>query len=108
MAASTSRTASSDEVEALKADLAKLQADIAQLTATLKATGASAVEAARTQGASSLERVMSEAEALAQATTEAGRTQISELEGRIKAQPLMAVGIAFGVGLLVAMLGGRR
>lgn len=104
----TSRTASGDEVDALKAELGKLQGDIAQLTKTLKATGASAIDAVQKQGASSLERVKGEAGALVDATTEAGRAQISDLEARIKAQPLMSVGIAFGVGLLVAMFGSRR
>jgi ElaB/YqjD/DUF883 family membrane-anchored ribosome-binding protein len=108
MATPTSATATGEEVNALKAELGKLQADIAQLTATLKATGATALEAAKKQGASSLEKVKSEAEALAHATTEAGRTQISELEGRIRSQPLMSVGIAFGIGFLVAVLSGRR
>jgi ElaB/YqjD/DUF883 family membrane-anchored ribosome-binding protein len=52
--------------------------------------------------------VRTEAEALARQAAETGRTQLSDLEHRIKEQPLMSVALAFGIGLLFAMLGSRR
>ncbi len=106
--ATTKDAAPEDEIATLKKEFAKLQTDLASLTEALKKAGVSAVDHAKSQGAASLERVRAEAETLARQAAETGRSQLSDLEHRIKDQPLMSVAIAFGIGLLFAMLGSRR
>jgi ElaB/YqjD/DUF883 family membrane-anchored ribosome-binding protein len=108
MAATDKTTLPQDEIETLKKEFGRLQADLASLTEALKRAGVSTAEQVKAQGAASLERVRTEAEALARQAAETGRTQLSDLEHRIKEQPLMSVALAFGIGLLFAMLGSRR
>ena len=95
------------DVDQLKADLAAL-VDIDRLGETLKDTSASLLDAAKRQGKEAVDRVRVEAEALADTVTTAGRNQLADAERRIRDQPLLAVSVAFGVGMLVTMLSGRR
>jgi len=96
------------DVDQLKADLAALRVDIDRLGETLKDTSASLIDAAKRQGKEAVDRVRVEAEALADTVTTAGRNQLADAERRIRDQPLLAVSVAFGVGMLVTMLSGRR
>lgn len=108
MATTTKDSTAANELDTLKQEFAKLQTDLASLTEALKRAGVATAEQVKAQGVASLERVRADAEALAREAAETGRTQLSDLEQRIKDQPLMSVAIAFGIGLLFAMLGSRR
>jgi len=97
-----------DDVELLRAELASLRADVERLGETLKATGLTAIDVARRQGSEKLDRMRAEAEGLAASVKATGRTQLAECEKKIREQPFTAVAMAFGTGMLLAMLRGRR
>lgn len=103
-----SRATRGEDLETLKADIATLRADVERLTGTLKSIGGSAMDSARRRGAEAVERVKTEAGAFAENVTATGKTQVADLERRIKEQPLLAVGVAFGIGAILARLFDRR
>jgi ElaB/YqjD/DUF883 family membrane-anchored ribosome-binding protein len=103
-----SRATRGEDLETLRADIATLRADVERLTGTLKNIGGAAVESARRRGTEAVERVKTEAGHLAENVAAAGRTQVADLERRIKEQPLLAIGVAFGIGAILAKLLDRR
>ena len=70
----------------------------------IKGLGETAVATAKRQQGAAVGRVTAGAEALADEATAVAKDQLAELETRIRAQPLAAVGIAFVVGLLFGSL----
>lgn len=103
-----SRATRGEDMETLRNDIATLRTDVERLTGTLKSIGGSAVESARKRGAEAVERVKTEAGHLAENVAATGRTQVADLERRIKEQPLLAVGVAFGIGAILSKLLDRR
>jgi ElaB/YqjD/DUF883 family membrane-anchored ribosome-binding protein len=97
--------APTDDIEALRADMALLRAELEGVVKAVKGLGTTAIAAAKRQHGTAVDHLAAEAQSLAEDVTATGRTQIAELEQRIRGQPLMAVGIAFAVGLL---FGGLR
>ena len=85
-------------------DLAALRGDLAGVVQAIKGLGENAVAAAKRQQGAAVGRLTAGAEALADEATSAAKDQLAELERRIRAQPLAAVGIAFAVGLLFGSL----
>ena len=88
------------DLDTLRSDLDALRAELGEVMKSIQGLGATAVAAAKRQQGVALERLSSEAESL----TAAGRDQLAEVEQRIRAQPLAAVGIAFVVGWLFGSL----
>ena len=103
-----SRATRGEDMETLRADIATLRADVERLTGTLKSIGGSAMDSARRRGAEAVERVKAGAGTLAENVAATGKTQVADLERRIKEQPLLAVGVAFGIGAILARLFDRR
>lgn len=97
-----------DDIERLRAELATLRADVEKLGETIRSTGLTALDMAKSQGVETVDRVRAEAEALAHSVKDAGRHQLASFEQRVREQPLAAVSIAFGTGMLIAMMRGRR
>ena len=95
------------DLEALKTEIAALKAELEKVAQAAKDVGATAIDAAKDQGAIAIDRVKAEAEALADRVVAQGRSQVATLEQRVREQPLMALGLAFGAGLLFAKLSGR-
>jgi ElaB/YqjD/DUF883 family membrane-anchored ribosome-binding protein len=95
------------DLETLKAEIATLKLELEKVTQAAKDVGSTALGAAKDQGAIAIDRVKAEAEALADSVVAQGRSQIAGLEERVREQPLMALGLAFGAGLLFAKLSGR-
>lgn len=92
------------DLDSLQADLAALRAELATVMQAVKGLGETAVATAKRQKGAAVGRLAAGADSL---TDEAGtfaRDQMAELESRIRAQPLAAVGIAFVVGLLFGSL----
>ena len=92
------------DLEALKADLATLRGELASVVQAIKGLGETAITTAKRQHGAAIDRVTAEAHSLTGEAAAAARDQLAELETRIRAQPLAAVGIAFVVGLLFGSL----
>ena len=99
------RAAKDDDMAALKADIAALRTDLEAVVKAIKDLGTTAVATAKRQHGTAVEHLADEARSTASDLGAAGRSQVAELELRVREQPLMAVGIAFAVGLV---LGGLR
>lgn len=95
------------DLETLKTEIAALKLELEKVAKAAKDVGTTAIGAAKDQGALAVDRVRAEAEALAESVVAEGRSQVATLEQRVREQPLMAIGLAFGAGLLFAKLSGR-
>jgi ElaB/YqjD/DUF883 family membrane-anchored ribosome-binding protein len=92
--ATGAKNASTDsEVEALKADIAALRGDLKQVVSDIRGIAKTKAEAGVDRGA----------ELASKATEQLGETR-TVVETRIRENPLTAIGIAFGAGLVLAML----
>ena len=88
------------DLDTLKADLAAVRTEISGVVQAIRGLGETAVTTANRQKGAAVERLTAEAQSLTDKAVSVGRAQLAGLEGRIRAQPLAAVGIAFVVGLL--------
>ena len=95
---------SEDEFDSLKADVAALRSEIANVVQSIKGLGETAIATAKRQQAAAIDRLSAEAQSLTDEATSAAKDQLAQFETRIRAQPLTAVGIAFMVGLLFGSL----
>lgn len=96
--------AATEDMEALKADMAALRDELGAVVKAIKDLGVTAVATAKRQHAVAADQLAAEVQSLAADVASSGRTQVAELEQRIRDQPLAAVGIAFAVGLLFGSL----
>ena len=93
-----------EEMETLKADVAKLRSDVGDLLDVLKALGAEKVGDAKATLDEQLERRREELrDALMGAKARGERAQ-QAVEGEIADHPLSSVMAAFGMGFLIAKL----
>lgn len=92
------------DVDTLKADIEALRAELAMVVTAIKDLGANAVATAKRQQGAAIGRLSAEATNLGEEIVRAGKTQTAEIEGRIREQPLAAVGIAFVIGLVIGSL----
>ena len=86
-----------DNVEALTSEFKQLRNEFARIASLLEQT-------ARSAGAEAAQRARAAGDR-AWAETQAGADQVAE---RIKEQPLASAGIAFGIGILLGLIFGRR
>ncbi len=103
-----SRTEGIPEVEALKADLAKIRDDLSRLKDVLKESGREELAAARERLEREARKLMEELKRSSAKVTDEGRRQIERIEREIESHPLQSLGLAFGIGLLLGVLFGRR
>ena len=96
------------DTDTIRKDLVTLKDELERVLGTMQDTGSSALATARRQGSAMVERVTTDAGALAEDLGERGRRQASMMGRRVREQPILALGVAFGTGLLVGALVTRR
>lgn len=99
---------SSIDAETIRKDLSTLKDELDRVLGSMQDASSSAVTSARRQGSAMIERVANDAGVLVEDLGERGRAQISMLERRVVERPMLALGVAFGTGLLVGALATRR
>lgn len=106
----TSRTTSQDELEELRQAFESLRADVAALNDRLQQVLQSRpAESAEAETGSGGEDVAPDLEALrrkAEELRQSGEAAARELAREVEAHPLLSVGVAFGVGYLLARISG--
>jgi ElaB/YqjD/DUF883 family membrane-anchored ribosome-binding protein len=100
----TAKAKSSEEdLDTLKADLAALKGEIS-VVQSVRELGSKVVATAKRQQGVAADRLAAGAKALAAEIGDEDRTQVAEIEQRIRDHPLTSVGIAFAIGLLFGSL----
>ncbi|MEX0943877.1 MAG: hypothetical protein WD002_15195 [Pseudomonadales bacterium] len=93
-----------DEMDVLKADLAKLRGDVGELVDLLKSLGEEKVSDAKSSLDDELERRRAELRAALSGARVRGEKAVDALEGEIAQHPFSTVLAAFGIGFLVSKL----
>lgn len=91
----------------LEADVARLKADIAELTELLKRTGEHSYGAARRAAAGGAETLRAQGEATVESLRAGANDIEAQLVQAVRDKPLTALSIAAGVGYLFALLNRR-
>ncbi|MTI45245.1 ElaB/YqjD/DUF883 family membrane-anchored ribosome-binding protein [Roseibium hamelinense] len=108
--AKSSNGSESDNVSAeeIEANIRRIREDIAALAGTLKRYGAGKSDEYRARAAAAGDELHQKAdEALSSLNEELGELE-KELAVRVRRNPLQALGVAAGIGFLVALLVNRR
>jgi ElaB/YqjD/DUF883 family membrane-anchored ribosome-binding protein len=99
------------ELETLKADIAKLRADVSDLTKVIKNVAADKTDDAKSNVYDEIQEAREELRRKINEARDYGKQRVDELEGQVGEHPLGSVLAAFGVGFVIAKLmdiGGRR
>jgi ElaB/YqjD/DUF883 family membrane-anchored ribosome-binding protein len=91
----------------LEADVARLKADIAELTELLKRTGEHSYGAARRAAAGGAETLRAQGEATVESLRASANDVEAQLVQAVREKPLTALSIAAGIGYLFALLNRR-
>ena len=92
------------DTDSLKSDLSALQGELERVLGVMKDAGANAVTTARHQSSAVVDRPTADAGALVDNLGERGQAQAAMLGRRVRAQLMLAIGVAFGAGLLIGAL----
>lgn len=92
----------------LAVDVAQLQEDIKSLSASIIGLGRDGLDAVQKGGAKQVGAWREDVDDLATSLKKQGRHQLDLVEGQMRERPFTALLAAFGVGLLVSRLIGRR
>jgi ElaB/YqjD/DUF883 family membrane-anchored ribosome-binding protein len=90
--------------QSLEADIEQLKAEIAKLTKQLQATGEQSIGTARRAAAESVGQLRAQGEAALEKMRSSAGDLESQLEESVREKPLTALGIAVGVGFLLALM----
>lgn len=99
------------ELDTVKADLAKLRSDVAELTGAVKESGSRRAGQVRETVEEELRRAREELRHTLDTARERGRRAKEEMEGTVGEHPYGTLLTAFGLGFIIAKLldnGGRR
>lgn len=90
--------------QSLEADIEQLKAEIAKLTKQLQATGEQTYGTARRAATESVGQLRAQGEAALEKMRSSAGDLESQLEESVREKPLTALGIAVGVGFLLALM----
>src|SRR6478672_4902010 len=96
------------DADTIKSELQALRSELDRMLGVMKDQGSTALTNARKQGNVAVDHLTDRAGALAEDIGERGQAQIEVIGRRIRAQPMLAAGVAFGAGLLLGALFARR
>lgn len=99
------------ELDTIKADMAKLRVDVAELGDILRELGAEKIGGARESVADEVRRAREELDRRFQSARQRGRKAAEDVEHAVEEHPFSSLVTAFGIGFIVSRLldgGGRR
>lgn len=96
-----------DEMDSLKEDMAKLQGDVGDLLGLIKEIGAEKVAETRSTLRDGLDEQRERLWDAVGRAREQGQRRVNDLEDQITEHPLGSLFAAFGLGYIIAKLGGR-
>ena len=99
------------EIDALKADIARLREDIVGLTDAVKGAASENVSDAKTRAEERMHKAWAEIERRIEGLLDEGKATFNTAEQNIGEHPVGSVLTAFGIGFIIAKLldvGGRR
>ena len=99
------------EMDALKADIAKLREDIVGLTSAVKGAASENVAGAKAKAEERVHKAWSEIEQRLEDLLTEGKATFNKAEQQVGEHPVGSVLTAFGIGFIIAKLldsGGRR
>jgi ElaB/YqjD/DUF883 family membrane-anchored ribosome-binding protein len=101
-------TKADQELDAIKEHVEALRAELAGLTKHVKGLSSAALARAQTAGALKIEELGADLERAADTLRRQGQASIAQVEDTIKERPLLSLLAAFGAGVLIARLLGRK
>jgi ElaB/YqjD/DUF883 family membrane-anchored ribosome-binding protein len=109
MARETDAASKADqELDAVKEHIQSLRTELATLTTHIKGLSSAKLEQAQLAGGLKIEELGAELQRAADAVRQQGQASVAQLENTIKEKPLLSLLAAFGAGLLIARLLGRK
>ena len=99
------------EMDALKADIAKLREDISNLTSAVKDTASENVAGAKARAEERVHQTWADIEGRLEDLLNEGKATFNKAEQQVGEHPVGSVLTAFGIGFIIAKLldvGGRR
>jgi ElaB/YqjD/DUF883 family membrane-anchored ribosome-binding protein len=96
------------ELDAIKEHVEALRTELAMLAKHVRGLSSAALARAQTAGALKIEELGADLERAADALRRQGQASIAQVEDTIKERPLLSLLAAFGAGVLIARLLGRK
>jgi ElaB/YqjD/DUF883 family membrane-anchored ribosome-binding protein len=101
-------TKADEELDAIKEHVEALRTELAMLTKHVRGLSSAALARAQSAGALKIEELGADLERAADALRRQGQASIAQVEDTIKERPLLSLLAAFGAGVLIARLLGRK
>jgi ElaB/YqjD/DUF883 family membrane-anchored ribosome-binding protein len=96
------------ELDTIKEHVEALRTELAMLTKHVKGLSGAALARAQTAGALKIEELGADLERATDALRRQGQASITQIEDTIKERPLLSLLAAFGAGVLIARVLGRK
>lgn len=93
-----------NELEALKSDVAQLRTDMGELMDSFRQMGQERFNEAKSKATSEVERLREQLNQAYDRARQEGREVYETAHHRLEEHPVMSVGLAFGLGLLIGKI----
>jgi ElaB/YqjD/DUF883 family membrane-anchored ribosome-binding protein len=101
-------TKADHELDAVKAHIEALRAELGSLTTHIKGLGSAKLGQAQTAGSLKIEELSADLQRAADALRQQGQASVAQLESTIRERPLLSLLAAFGAGVVIARLLERK